>query len=561
MIIRFSGQVYNQAELQSLVREELTGESIGDLIAALWRRFGTDCVHHFYGDYALVIEDATRGIRFLARSPFGVKPLYYRLWQGQLYTGFTLPELKKVCPAPFVPSDEWMARYLADLSADHRRTAFEDVFKVAHSHAIAIDPAGQIKEWRFHRFVDDAPVVWTRDPRWVEAFRERLFNAIRVRMDFDHPMASENSGGLDSGSITSILAQQLGADSGSRLWSVGFASMEQEPQHILATSRQYKLAHNYIVCGGDPKHHNDAAVLSTIRILGHPIEHSNSKTHRPFYQLCQQHGIKTLFSGFGGDEVATSHAQQVLLEMADQRQFGLLWRHLPQSRRLRVKRVFAALSSGFVTQPTNHLLHHSLMARLTFKPIRSELLEHYGLTAITAQRAVYDAPYRRLNDFILQHHLTESSNVSTRNENCSVIAAHFGVTYRWPLWDVPLVQQYLSTPSIEKLGPNNCTRYLYRRAVDKIAPDMVTWKPTKDMGYAAQVEPQEVQRRIENGLTLLCKLESELHPKLRSMLDFDRVRALSATANTPSERLNLSLSILGSGQAIRQLNLWLNDLA
>ena len=138
------------------------------------------------------------------------------------------------------------------------------------------------------------------------------------------------------------------------------------------------------------------------------------------------------------------------------------------------------------------------------------------------ETARYDAPYRRINDFILQK-LLKMPYIATRLENCTVMAAHYGVDYRWPLWDVRLVQQYLSTPSIEKVGPKGVGRYLHCRAIEHLVPKQIAWKPSKDMGYGAA--NQESQTRL---LPLMANraeaLEADLHLDLSALVDRAKLR-------------------------------------
>ena len=82
----------------------------------------------------------------------------------------------------------------------------------------------------------------------------------------------------------------------------------------------------------------------------------------------------------------------------------------------------------------------------------------------------------RINDFILQHRL--GPWIARRLETCTLVAATYGVEYEWPLLDARLVQQYLSTPSIEKADRMGA-RYLHRRAVEGVVPAKVAWKAGK----------------------------------------------------------------------------------
>ena len=104
-----------------------------------------------------------------------------------------------------------------------------------------------------------------------------------------------------------------------------------------------------------------------------------------------------------------------------------------------------------------------------------------------------------------------------------MVSAAYVIDYRWPLWDVRLIQQYLSTPAIEKVGPKGIGRYLHRRAISGTVPDKVTWKPSKDMGYARV--HQEMQ---ESGIVEIAEMahhdEAGLHPALEELLDLPKWR-------------------------------------
>ena len=66
-------------------------------------------------------------------------------------------------------------------------------------------------------------------------------------------------------------------------------------------------------------------------------------------------------------------------------------------------------------------------------------------------------------------------------ENCSLFAAGYGIEYSWPLIDLRLVNFFLSVPSQQKLGPKGVSRYLHRRAIKGVVPDLIAQK-SKEMG-------------------------------------------------------------------------------
>jgi asparagine synthase (glutamine-hydrolysing) len=182
---------------------------------------------------------------------------------------------------------------------------------------------------------------------------------------------------------------------------------------------------------------------------------------------------------------------------------------------------------------------------------RLNLYERYMETAI------YDAPYRRTNDFILRYHLSRMQ-LTARLENCTVMAATYGVDYQWPLWDQRLVQQYLSTPSIEKVGPKGMGRYLHRRAIDGVVPKRVAWKPSKDMGYAS-LHQQMNDTRVIGIAQSAERLASPLHPALETLIDTEKFRQQIAQAKAGKVSMEFGFTFRRRTDALAWLDGWLKD--
>jgi asparagine synthase (glutamine-hydrolysing) len=147
--------------------------------------------------------------------------------------------------------------------------------------------------------------------------------------------------------------------------------------------------------------------------------------------------------------------------------------------------------------------------------------------------------------------------IAARLDNCTLMGASYGIDYRWPLWDVRLVQQYLSTPNIEKVGPRGVGRYLHRRAIDAVVPKRVAWKPSKDMGYG---------KVIQQGTTRLKALASdterwlpELSPELAQLIDHSNLkRQLEQIKQGAGERdKNLSFFFRKQIGSLHRLHRWL----
>ena len=549
--IELSGQLHNLDDLKRKLG--LESNDTVSLLCAGWRRWKTDLATHLIGDYALALRDERQKLTYLVRNPLGVKPLYYRVDKDNLSYAFSIPELNKRCPLPLTKDMDWAAAYLLRLSFSTTETAYKEIKKVPPGHWLSCDGEGRIKVQQYHYWCDDAPKAIKRDPQWVEAYREVLEEAIRCRMDWAAPMGSENSGGIDSATITAYLAYFLG-EPGDRLYSFGFAHCEQEPAFILKTSQVRKIRHNYIITGPPETGETDDYISQGLSAISYPQEHGNAIHHIPFYQECVKRGIRTLFSGFGGDEVVTNNGSLLRWELLDNSQYSSLWDILPGGPVRRTLRLLKAATMGR-KKPSCTPFLKAWNQRWSHQLLRADVVQRLDLYERYMEAAIYDAPYRRTNDFILQHHLNRMQ-LTERLENCTLVAAAYGVDYRWPLWDVRLVQQYLSTPSIEKVGPKGIGRYLHRRAIDDVVPKQVAWKPSKDMGYAQLHQERNATGIIQTGEGARA-LEPSLHPALEFLIDRDKFRNQIERAVLGNVDDGFGRSFIRAVNALKWLNAWL----
>lgn len=555
--VDFTGQLHNRCELVSELGLDHDEAEEANLLRYAWLRWGEAMAEHLIGDYALALYDPQRRLTYLARDPLGVKPLYYRVDKGELGHGFSIPDLRRRTPLPVTQDVDWAAAYLLGLSFSQTESAYKEIGKLAPGHWLTCDAAGRVRIQRYHHWRDDAPPAAKRDPRWVEAYRAVLEESIRCRMDLDAPMGTENSGGIDSATVTAYLAHFLG-EPGDRLYSFSFALCEQEPSYILETSQARRIRHNYILTdrGADD---DEARVARGLAVLGYPEEHGNGSGHLPFYEESRRRGIRALFSGFGGDEVVTNSGHHLRYELLDQHRYGALWDILPGDPIRRALRLVKAATVGRRNPERNPNFDKAWNQRWPHQLVRPELIRRLNLYERYMDTAIYDAPYRRVDDFILHHHL-KRMQLTARLENCTVMAAAYGVDYRWPLWDARLVQQYLSTPGIEKVGPKGIGRYLHRRAIDGVVPRRVAWKPSKDMGYA-----RLQQEMNHNGIVQVAesarRLATRLHPAIEELIDPDKFREQIERAALGQADGAFAFAFRRSTHAARWLNAWFSNEA
>lgn len=488
--------------------------------------FGGGCVNHLVGDFSFVIFDPARQRLFAARDPIGARPLYYHLSDTVFVFSTTAAVFNRLGNLRFAPDPAWMARFLSGVSMSHQTTGFEGVKKLAPGHCLSVERERDMLRSYF-AFRDDAPFAATREEKWVEGYRTVLEEAHRCRLRSAYPIGSETSGGIDSSTVTAYAARLLDQPL-SQLHTFGFALCELVPRHILETSYRWGIHQNHIFTHMDWPDSGERDLERALKVLGYPEEHSCGTAHIPFYELCRQFGIRTLLSGFGGDEAVTNTAHHLRREMVFHRSLRGLWHAVPGNYLTRALRMVKDFRHLRPRQEFNPRFFRNYSERWLFNPVREDVARPLDLEREFMEQARYDAPYRKINEFIMGNRI-HAPYVPTRLENCALIAASYGVDYRWPFLDTRLIQQYLSTPAIEK-AKGSVGRYLHRRAVDGLVPSGVLWK-SKEMGIPRhRLEAALDERRKAQLIQKARELTESLHNGLGELVDRDKLQRQIALA-------------------------------
>ena len=101
--IVLNGEIYNFQALRGELEakgETFLSRSDTEVVLKMYERHGPDCVRELEGMFALAIWDDQQQVCFLARDPFGIKPLYYYETNGAVYFA---SELRTLLGTGFVP--------------------------------------------------------------------------------------------------------------------------------------------------------------------------------------------------------------------------------------------------------------------------------------------------------------------------------------------------------------------------------------------------------------------------------------------------------------------------
>ncbi|MFH1728811.1 MAG: asparagine synthase-related protein [Pseudomonadota bacterium] len=543
LVVLFWGRLTNRDELAcvfDISREELKKTSDQKLTFLSYLKWKDDLTKHIYGDYSAIIYSQKENRLYCFVDHMAVKPFYYYCDDKIFVFSSTLTLFHRFNLFPINPRLEWAAKYMLHLSMDFEDTAYDSIFKIPPANQIILDKEKFRKE-KYFSFDPDKRINYQKTDDYIEEYKELLINAVKTRIDSDYKVGSENSGGIDSSTITSIAAKYFN-QSIENLYTFGFAKLEDEPKFILQTSQKYNINNNYIFCG-----RNNLSLEIKNRSLdamGYPYEHGNSTYHNPFYMLCEKNNIRTLLSGFGGDEFVTSiHGDIAIKEMFYDKKYNFVYSRLNGN----ILTSFLRLLKHFYSFKFKSNLEYSprfLKAwkkRWPYFSIKDEIIQRFSLKEKYFDQARFDAGYVDLNKFTLEKRFVPF--VPTRMNNCTQMAHSYGVDYAWPLLDVRLIDFFLSIPTEHKF--NKISRYFHRLVCDELVPKGVNWKKSKWMG--SPISATNIKTNLD--------LAKNLHKDLYQILDIDRLKENINNSSNSKDRLT-QFTISKSIANINNLDLW-----
>ncbi|WP_416860545.1 asparagine synthase (glutamine-hydrolyzing) [Helicobacter ganmani] len=215
-LLVFNGEIYNylelRAELESLGIPFFTTSDTEVLLHsyAVW---GEKCLQKFNGDFAFCIYDKRDSSLFLARDRLGNKPLFYS-FRGDKF--FFASEIKAFLAVESFSFDlDEVAKWLLFSNGDSKKSIYQGIlnFPPAHfAHLKLGDSSLRFqKYWDFEpnfEAIKSVPSDEKTLQNVLEELESLLFDATKIRLRSDVPLALCVSGGVDSSILAHFIARE-----------------------------------------------------------------------------------------------------------------------------------------------------------------------------------------------------------------------------------------------------------------------------------------------------------------------------------------------------------------
>ncbi len=308
-----NGEIYNHPELRNeLARRghHLKTKTDTECVLHYYEDEGDSCVRHLRGMFAFALWDTRRKRLLLARDRLGKKPIYYAVQDGTLYFCSELDPLVRALPRMPALDLESIDLFLSLQYVPEPRTVYLDVFKLPAAHTLVWEHG----EVRLNRYWDysSQPKLTGSEDELAEELRERLREAVRLRLISEVPLGVHLSGGIDSSVVVALMAEM--SSTPVKTFSVGFEE-ETYSELPLARSVATRYAtdhHEFMLRYGDLPD-----TLETIaRHFGEPFADASAVPLFLLSGLTRQ-SVTVALNGDGGDEDFAGYQRYALDPLAN----------------------------------------------------------------------------------------------------------------------------------------------------------------------------------------------------------------------------------------------------
>jgi asparagine synthase (glutamine-hydrolysing) len=304
LVISYNGEVYNYRELAQELRAsgvEFVTKSDTEVVLEAWRRWGPACLGRLRGMFAFALfEEPTRKL-YLARDPFGIKPLFVFRRDG----GLVFASEPKAILRATGSLDTDFAGIVASLLyawVPERHCVYSGMRKLPPGHWAECRPNG---EYRETRYFDPAASVAnaSRQPITVPELRQILEDSVAAHMIADVPVSTFLSGGLDSSLVTVLAARHVPQldcytitfrDEDRR-----FEAMPDDLSYAKLLARRHGLRLHEIEVAPELS----SLLPEIVRVLDEPVGDAAAINTLLICSAARDAGVKVLLSGMGADEV------------------------------------------------------------------------------------------------------------------------------------------------------------------------------------------------------------------------------------------------------------------
>jgi len=513
----FNGEIYNFPELKRELQDQghvFRTNSDTEVIIHGYKQWGDEVLNRLNGMFGLAIWDVRQRRLVLARDPFGIKLIYYRIDGDSLYFGSEMRPIRTAMPGKVEIDTTSLNLFLRYRFTPSPYTILKGVRKLAPGTKLTVQN-GSCEVSRWYRFKPE-PFTPAKSP--AEA-REELLSlykgAIKRQLISDVPVGLLLSGGIDSGLLLALM--NLNGSSWPT-YTVGYGSSfaGDELADAAETARLLGSKHSSITIS---KSTFEDVLPKIVGVLEEPIAASSIV---PMYFVCQRarQDVKVALVGQGPDELFGGYRRHLGVR------YGALWAGLPSWMR-------KPISSTVASLPRNETLKRGVYSLAI--PDRMRRYQHVlsllpgdqieglfqdGLLSPQAGDAILGC-WQDLGELMggtdelggLQFLEVRSTLPDELLMYADKLSMAHGLELRVPFVDKEIVEYVERLPASFKVR-NGSRKWLHRQVCRTYLPELIVKRPKR--GFAVNVVDDWFRGVIDNKMAdTLLDSNSRIYQYLR----------------------------------------------
>ncbi len=470
-VIIFNGEIFNHLDLRKelpLVR--FKGHSDTETILHYLATYGIESVVHLNGNFAFGLLDKQLQKLYLARDPYGVKPLYYRHDHQKFIFSSEIRPINALANSTL--NTEALSELLKLRYNPAGDTLYNEVKKVLPGHFLEVDLKNHtIENGKFIRSKSKIRDISFQQA--VHQYGDVFEKAVQRQLMADVELGTLLSGGIDSALVTYFAAKN--SPEKIKTFTVGF--MDADEANELADARISAAilgtTHHEVVIDQQ----DFAAIFEkVVTIIEEPL---GTTSAIPMYFLNQevaQH-VKVVLTGQGADEPLGGYARY-------QGEMYRKWMPVPALRLLK---------------PWAHLFKNEKIRRFLYAAAEKDVIRRFERSyalfddeAIKRLTGLQDhTSYQKINYF---YKLVDGSKMSPAEAMMTIdthmnladdlllytdkVSMHFGVETRVPILDFELMDFINSLPLKYRVQPGK-GKLIHKEFAKQVLPESIVNRPKK----------------------------------------------------------------------------------
>ncbi|MAC40452.1 MAG: asparagine synthase (glutamine-hydrolyzing) [Pelagibacterales bacterium] len=209
-IISFNGEIYNYLELkEKLVSHGYSFKSNSDteVLLIAYQCWGNKVFDMLNGEWAIAIFDKAKNQLLLSRDRYGIKPLYYSLVNENFYFSSELKSFNENFDVELDKQELW--DFFVFGPKDGGNTIFKNINELRPGKLLTLN-CNDFTIKSYYSLLESFNI--NNSKLDLDNIENLLLDSINKRLMSDVPLATINSGGIDSSLISSIAINNIDSD-------------------------------------------------------------------------------------------------------------------------------------------------------------------------------------------------------------------------------------------------------------------------------------------------------------------------------------------------------------